>query len=86
VNYRRLGLLCNLMTHRGTRTAISRRGIKRADTKALIRCPFEETVEILMEVEAVGEKDDCHGITENVMFGQLAPVETGAFDAALDID
>ncbi|KAF8426433.1 hypothetical protein L210DRAFT_3652904 [Boletus edulis BED1] len=63
-----------------------RRGINRADTKALIRCPFEETVEILMEVEAVGEKDGCRGITENVMFGQLAPVETGAFDAALGID
>lgn len=51
-----------------------------------MRCSFEETVEILMEAAAVGEKDDCHGIAENVMFGQMAPMGTGAFDIALDID
>ena len=51
-----------------------------------MRCSFEETVEILMEAAAVGEKDDCHGIAENVMFGQMAPMGTGAFEIALDID
>ncbi|KAF5356645.1 hypothetical protein D9757_012849 [Collybiopsis confluens] len=39
-----------------------------------------------MEVAAVGEKDDCQGVAENVMFGQMAPMGTGAFDVALDID
>ncbi|KAG1775061.1 DNA-directed RNA polymerase II, subunit 1 [Suillus placidus] len=86
VNYRHLALLCDLMTHRGSLMAITRHGINRADTGALMRCSFEETVEILMEAAAVGEKDDCHGIAENVMFGQLAPMGTGAFDVALDID
>ncbi|KDQ53026.1 hypothetical protein JAAARDRAFT_197811 [Jaapia argillacea MUCL 33604] len=86
VNYRHLALLCDLMTHRGTLMAITRHGINRADTGALMRCSFEETVEILMEAAAVGEKDDCHGIAENVMFGQMAPMGTGAFDVALDID
>ncbi|KAH7920489.1 DNA-directed RNA polymerase II, subunit 1 [Leucogyrophana mollusca] len=86
VNYRHLALLCDLMTHRGTLMAITRHGINRADTGALMRCSFEETVEILMEAAAVGEKDDCHGIAENVMFGQLAPMGTGSFDVALDID
>lgn len=66
--------------------AITRHGINRADTGALMRCSFEETVEILMDAAAVGEKDDCHGIAENVMFGQMAPMGTGAFDVALDID
>lgn len=86
VNYRHLALLCDLMTHRGSLMAITRHGINRADTGALMRCSFEETVEILMEAAAVGEKDDCHGIAENVMFGQMAPMGTGAFDIALDID
>ena len=85
VNYRHLALLCDLMTHRGNLMAITRHGINRADTGALMRCSFEETVEILMEAAAVGEKDDCHGIAENVMFGQMAPMGTGAFDVALDI-
>ncbi|KAI0063081.1 beta and beta-prime subunits of DNA dependent RNA-polymerase [Artomyces pyxidatus] len=86
VNYRHLALLCDLMTHRGLLMAITRHGINRADTGALMRSSFEETVEILMEAAAVGERDDCHGIAENVMFGQMAPMGTGAFDVALDID
>ena len=86
VNYRHLALLCDLMTHRGTLMAITRHGINRADTGALMRSSFEETVEILMEAAAVGERDDCHGIAENVIFGQMAPMGTGAFDVALDID
>ena len=86
VNYRHLALLCDLMTHRGTLMAITRHGINRADTGALMRCSFEETVEILMEAAAVGEKDDCHGVAENVMFGQMAPMGTGSFEVALDID
>ncbi|KAE9397231.1 beta and beta-prime subunits of DNA dependent RNA-polymerase [Gymnopus androsaceus JB14] len=78
VNYRHLAILCDLMTHRGSLMAITRHGINRADTGALMRCSFEETVEILMEAAAVGEKDDCHG--------SMAPMGTGAFDVALDID
>ena len=66
--------------------AITRHGINRADTGALMRCSFEETVEILMEAAAVGEKDDCHGVAENIMFGQMAPMGIGAFDVALDMD
>ncbi|KAE9397243.1 hypothetical protein BT96DRAFT_921653 [Gymnopus androsaceus JB14] len=51
-----------------------------------MRRSSEETVEILIDAAAVGEKDDCHGVKENVMFGQMASMGTGAFDAALDID
>jgi len=56
VNYRHLALLCDLMTHRGMLMAITRHGINCADTGALMRCSFEETVEILMEAASVGEK------------------------------
>ncbi|KZT42808.1 beta and beta-prime subunits of DNA dependent RNA-polymerase [Sistotremastrum suecicum HHB10207 ss-3] len=86
VNYRHLALLCDLMTHRGTLMSITRHGINRADTGALMRCSFEETVEILLEAAAVGEKDDCHGVAENVLFGQMAPMGTGAFEVSLDMD
>ncbi len=84
VNYRHLALLCDLMTNRGQLMAITRHGINRADTGALMRCSFEETVEILMEAAAVGEKDDCYGVAENILFGQMAPMGTGAFDVTLD--
>ena len=76
-NYQHLALFGDLMTYHGTLMVITRRGINHTDTGALMRYSFEETVEILMEGVAVGEKDDCHGIAENIMFGQLAPMGTG---------
>lgn len=84
VNYRHLSLLCDVMTTRGSLMAITRHGINRTDSGALMRCSFEETVEILMDAAAVGEFDDCKGISENIMLGQVAPLGTGAFDVLLD--
>ncbi|CAH7669886.1 DNA-directed RNA polymerase II subunit RPB1 [Phakopsora pachyrhizi] len=86
VNYRHLALLCDLMTNRGSLMSITRHGINRADTGPLMRCSFEETVEILMDAAALGEKDHCTGVAENVLLGQLAPMGTGAFDVALDLE
>ncbi|KAJ2501612.1 DNA-directed RNA polymerase II core subunit rpo21 [Coemansia sp. RSA 1972] len=84
VNYRHLALLVDLMTARGKLTAITRHGINRTDSGALMRCTFEETVEILMEAAAVGAIDDCRGVAENILLGQLAPLGTGSFDVMLD--
>lgn len=84
VNHRHLALLVDVMTYRGSIAAVTRHGINRADTGALMRCSFEETVEILLEAAAVGEMDDCRGISENVMLGQMAPMGTGHFEVQLD--
>ena len=84
VNHRHLALLVDVMTSRGHLMAITRHGINRADTGALMRCSFEETVEILLEAAACGELDDCRGVSENVMLGQLAPLGTGELDIFLD--
>ncbi|KAK7914284.1 dna-directed rna polymerase ii largest subunit protein [Apiospora marii] len=84
VNERHLALLVDVMTYRGSIAAVTRHGINRADTGALMRCSFEETVEILLEAAATGELDDCRGISENVMLGQLAPMGTGHFHVFLD--
>jgi DNA-directed RNA polymerase II subunit RPB1 len=84
VNHRHLSLLVDTMTQRGYPIPITRFGINKADTGALMRCSFEETVEILLEAAAGGELDDCRGISENVMLGQLAPLGTGEVDILLD--
>ncbi len=84
VNHRHLALLVDVMTSRGHIMAITRHGINRADTGALMRCSFEETVEILLEAAACGELDDCRGVSENVMLGQLAPLGTGELEILLD--
>lgn len=84
VNYRHLAILCDVMTSRGHLMGITRHGINRADTSALMRCSFEETVEILLEAATNGETDKCRGVAENVMLGQLAPLGTGSFSLILD--
>ena len=67
VNYRHLAILCDVMTFRGHLLAITRHGINRVETGALMRCSFEETVDILMEAAAFAERDRVRGVSENIM-------------------
>uniref|UniRef100_A0A8V0X8E6 3'-5' exoribonuclease n=2 Tax=Gallus gallus TaxID=9031 RepID=A0A8V0X8E6_CHICK len=86
VNYRHLALLCDTMTSRGHLMAITRHGVNRQDTGPLMKCSFEETVDVLMEAAAHGESDPMKGVSENIMLGQLAPAGTGCFDLLLDAE
>uniref|UniRef100_A0A6N2NI13 DNA-directed RNA polymerase subunit n=1 Tax=Salix viminalis TaxID=40686 RepID=A0A6N2NI13_SALVM len=81
VNYRHLAILCDTMTYRGHLMAITRHGINRNDTGPMMRCSFEETVDILLDAAVYAETDYLRGVTENIMLGQLAPIGTG--DCAL---
>jgi len=72
------------MTQRGILTSITRHGINRVNTGPLRKCSFEETTEILLEAAFFGEHDPLSGITENIIFGQLAPYGTGCFDLVID--
>lgn len=84
VNFRHMGILCDVMTNRGYVSPVTRHGINQSDTGALMRCSFEQTVEILLEAAAAGELDDCQGVSENLILGQQAPVGTGVMDILLD--
>jgi len=84
VNYRHLAILCDVMTFRGHLLAITRHGINRVDSGALMRCSFEETVDVLMEAAMFSEPDKVRGVSENIMLGQLAPLGTGEFELFLN--
>ncbi|XP_043217204.1 DNA-directed RNA polymerase II subunit RPB1-like [Amphibalanus amphitrite] len=86
VNYRHLALLCEVMTSKGHLMAITRHGINRQDTGALMRCSFEETVDVLMDAASHAEVDPLRGVSEKIMLGQLAGIGTGCFDLLLDAD
>ncbi|CAI4228736.1 unnamed protein product [Auanema sp. JU1783] len=86
VNYRHLALLCDVMTAKGHLMAITRHGINRQEVGALMRCSFEETVDILMEASVHAEVDPVKGVSENIMLGQLAKAGTGCFDLVLDAE
>uniref|UniRef100_A0A0E0H9I3 DNA-directed RNA polymerase subunit n=1 Tax=Oryza nivara TaxID=4536 RepID=A0A0E0H9I3_ORYNI len=84
VNYRHLAVLCDTMTYRGHLMAITRHGINRNDTGPLMRCSFEETVDILLDAAVYAESDPLRGVSENIMLGQLAPIGTGGCDLYLN--
>jgi DNA-directed RNA polymerase II subunit RPB1 len=72
VNYRRLALLCDVMTTKGHLMSITRHEINRRD--------------VLMEVVAHSEIDPLKGISENVLLGQLAKIDMGSFQLLLDVE
>ncbi|XP_029177785.1 DNA-directed RNA polymerase II subunit RPB1 [Nylanderia fulva] len=86
VNYRHLALLCDVMTAKGHLMAITRHGINRQDTGALMRCSFEETVDVLLDAASHAEVDPMRGVSENIIMGQLPRIGTGCFDLLLDAE
>eukprot|EP00468_Gymnochlora_sp_CCMP2014_P009815 CAMPEP_0167763390 /NCGR_PEP_ID=MMETSP0110_2-20121227/13339_1 /TAXON_ID=629695 /ORGANISM="Gymnochlora sp., Strain CCMP2014" /LENGTH=1805 /DNA_ID=CAMNT_0007650455 /DNA_START=17 /DNA_END=5434 /DNA_ORIENTATION=+ len=84
VNYRHLSMLVDAMTFRGGLMSITRHGINRTNAGFLMRCSFEETVEILLDAAAFSEVDHVRGVSEAIMLGQMAKIGTGCFDLYLD--
>lgn len=84
VNYRHLGTMCDVMTNRGHMMAITRHGVNRTNMGPLMKCSFEETVEILMDAAIYNETDHMRSVSENIIFGQLVPIGTGSFDVHMD--
>lgn len=84
VNYRHLALLCDVMTAKGHLMAITRHGINRQDVGALMRCSFEETVDVLIDAAAHAELDSLKGVSESIIMGQLANIGTGSLGMLLD--
>jgi DNA-directed RNA polymerase II subunit RPB1 len=69
VNYRHLALLCDVITTIGHLMAITRHRINRQDVGPIMRCSFEETVDVLMEAAAHAEFDPLKGVSENILLG-----------------
>jgi DNA-directed RNA polymerase beta' subunit len=80
LNYRHLSILLDVMTHKGTLMAITRHGINRTETGVLMRCSFEETVNIILDAASMAEVDPIRGVTENIIMGKLASIGTGCVD------
>lgn len=46
----------------------------RQDTGALMKCSFEESVDVLIEAASCAEVDPIRGVSENIILGQLPKV------------
>ena len=87
INYRQYSLLVDTMCHRGYIMAVSRTGINRINSVGpLMRCSFEETVNVLMGAAAFGEFDPTRGVSACIALGKQARIGTGIFDLFLNAD
>jgi DNA-directed RNA polymerase II subunit RPB1 len=70
VNFRHLGLLCDVMTRPGKLMSADRYGINKQDIGPLAKASFEETEKILLRAAIFGEMDPITGVSANIMTGQ----------------
>ena len=84
VNYRHLCLLVETMTYKGNIMAITRHGINRTNAGPLMKCSFEETVNVLTDAAINGEQDCLMGVTENIILGKISKIGTSNFEVLLD--
>ena len=78
VDPRHIMMIVNTMTRGGYIMPLSRHGINRMDTGPLLRCSFEETPDILCDAACFGERDNGHGVSQNIMTGKLPEIGSGA--------
>ncbi len=84
VNYRHLGLLCDVMTRNGKLISVDRYGINKNDIGPLAKASFEETGRILLRASLFGEMDPVTGVSANIMAGQTIRSGTAFSQILLD--
>lgn len=86
VDYRHISMLIDTMTYKGNLMAITRHGINRTETGVLMRCSFEETVNIITDAATYAEYDAVKGVTEHIVMGKTAKVGTGTIDVMVNME
>lgn len=84
VNYRHLGLLCDVITRSGRLMSIDRYGINKNDIGPLAKASFEETEKIMLKAARFGEVDPVTGVSANIMMGQ--PIRGGTAFSQIILD
>jgi len=84
VNFRHLGLLCDVMTRQGRLMSVDRFGINKNDIGPLAKASFEETEKIMLKAARFGEVDPVTGVSANIMMGQ--PIRGGTAFSQIILD
>ena len=83
---RHISLLADYMTYKGVIASINQHGVpgKMSDSGPLAKASFEKTTQQLVDASVFGEVDRIKGSSANIMFAQLPPGGTNAFDLVFD--
>jgi DNA-directed RNA polymerase beta' subunit len=85
IDPRHLSLICDAMTHTGKLTAVTRNGVSHRTKETVQMASFEKTTDIFIKAGIYGQKDKMVGVSAPTMFGQIAPIGTGAITIDLSI-
>lgn len=77
ISFRHLAILCDKMTHLGKITAITRHGVKKTDAGVLMKCSFEQPVDVILDAAATGSYDTVEGVTAPIMLGKVSKIGSG---------
>lgn len=79
VDDRHILLIVDNICRGGTIMPLNRHGINKTDnTSPLMRCSFEETMDVLCEAAGFAQSENARGVSTSIMTGQLANMGTGA--------
>lgn len=81
IDERHLMVICDTMCRGGYIMPLNRHGINKTDSSPLMRCSFEETIDVLCEAGTFGQSENGRGVSTSIMTGQLAEIGTGVVDA-----
>ena len=83
VDERHLVLIVDTVLRGGAIMPLNRHGINRTESMPLMRCSFEETVDVLSNAAMFAEEENAKGVTTSIMLGQLSEFGTGRVDVQL---
>lgn len=78
VDDRHILLIVDNICRGGSIMPLNRHGINKTDnTSPLMRCSFEETMDVLCEAAGFAQSENARGVSTSIMTGQLANMGTG---------
>ena len=78
VDDRHILLIVDNICRAGSIMPLNRHGINRTEnTSPLMRCSFEETMDVLCEAAGFAQSENARGVSTSIMTGQLASMGTG---------
>ena len=78
VDPRHILLIVDNICRSGQLMPLNRHGINRTDSSPLMRCSFEETMDVLCDAAAFSQHENAKGVSASIMLGQTTSVGTGA--------
>jgi DNA-directed RNA polymerase II subunit RPB1 len=83
INNRHIMIIVNVMTRLGFIMPLNRFGINKLKVGPLVKCTFEETVDILFNAGLFGEDNPVVAVSDNIMMGQGFPGGTGKIEVSM---